>query len=286
MPVPLTWLLLHFGHIPSCPLVGLMPFGTLWVGTAPAMPSSTSDVPGPLPWRRQQLPLGWWVCSSCEERGQRQLGQGCARACPGHGDRAFIRASIAAGETEARWVWGDLPSVCHPLLWPHPCLLLPPCSPVPHCPPSQPRCSPRQRCGGRDGEGPGTVLLWEMAQDHLIPNCVRWAPGYVGTGGWRAAAALRPGRCPHPARACAPSLGHEAAGPLSPALCLAICSPSGGSARPTPAVPQSQGLEPLRGSGCGPDTSGKEDVAGIANGQQPPEPVAKAAERAGARAGL
>lgn len=45
---------------------------------------------------------GWWVCSSCGERGQRQLGQGCARACPGHGDRAFIRASIAAGETEAR----------------------------------------------------------------------------------------------------------------------------------------------------------------------------------------
>lgn len=92
----------------------------------------------------------------------------------------------------------------------------------------------------------------------------------MGTGGWRAAAALRPGRCPHPSRACAPSPGHEAAGPLSLALCLAICSPSGGNARPAPAVPQSQGLEPLRGSGCGPAASGKEDVAGIANGQQPP----------------
>lgn len=56
MPVPLTWLLLHFGHIPSCPLGGLVPFGTLWVGTAPAMPGSTGDVPGPLPWWRQQLP--------------------------------------------------------------------------------------------------------------------------------------------------------------------------------------------------------------------------------------
>lgn len=132
---------------------------------------------------------------------------------------------------------------------------------------------------GGGGMGPVPGLC------HLVPNCALAVPARVGAG-WALGAWWGQGvegqwQPPAEASTRAP---HTPAplprGTRQPGLCprpfvWQSAPRASGSARPAPGVPQSHGLEPLRGSGCGPAASGK-DVVGIANGQQPPEPAALA----------
>lgn len=300
-------------------LGGLAPFGIMPqdpLQDPTDVPNSTGGVPGSCP------PDGGFA-ASCREWGQRLLRQGCAGACRalatgrgttggGHGQGAFTRAAVADGETEARWYWGDLPGICHPLQWPHALFLLPPHSPVPPCSPSQSCCTPRQAALGvqsrrgateqphtpsgaghsaglRGWHGTGARAVPLGTQLHL--GRASQGGGQVGTGAWWGQGVGGQPQPPGTRALHAPAPLPR--GTRQPGLCprpfvWQSAPRAGGSASPAPGVPQSHGLEPLRGSGCGPAASGK-DAAGIANGRQPPRAGGTdggpaAAERAGVRA--
>lgn len=134
---------------------------------------------------------------------------------------------------------------------------------------------------GRAGEGPQQSLTPEQCGQsahgrsgtapvpglgHLAPNCALAMPASVDTGAWQARefrAAAAPGWDSTRALHVPAPLPW---GMRQPGLCP---QPFVWHMLPAPVAAPDHGLEPLRGSGCDPDASGK-DVVGIPNGQQPP----------------
>lgn len=184
-------------------------------------------------------PLCHRLCPRHYSRPHSQDGGGLQRAeesrdkCAPPGDIETRRFAVGGGQTAAFIAPGgtkagrDLPRGFHPLLGSHHAPHHPP-SP---CTPQHPQHPPCTQTGttGRGGAQSEAKDSWGPPRPgtpgpcHPVPSCTqtpltgetgRGAPRRGDWGGGHRAA-----------RACAPSPGHEAAGPLSPALCLAICSP-------------------------------------------------------------
>lgn len=190
----------------------------------------------------------------------------------------FTRPPIAAGETEAQWDSRDMCDICQPLLWPHLCFLLPPHSPVPPCTPFQPCCILRwavlERGRTRTVRAQCPWQGWHSTSARVGPPGTQLCPshasqdrGWVDTGAWQA---LEVGAVAAPGWDSTRALHAPAPlpwGTRQPGLCP---RPFVWHLLPAPTAAPDHGLEPLRGSGCDPSASGKDEI-GIPNGQQPPK---------------
>lgn len=185
--------------------------------------------------------------------------------------RAFTRPPIAAGETEAQWDWSDMCDICHPLLWSHSHSPVPPCTQFqPHCTLRLPELE-RGRSRASHQSSAGRVSMAGVAQH----QCQGWPTWYLAVpqpcqqgGRWDVAGTGGQGRAA-PGWDSARALHAPAPlpwGTRQPGLCP---RPFVWHLLPAPAAAPQHGLEPLRGSGCDPDASGRNET-GIPNGQQPP----------------